>query len=135
MAIGGALGFWYRTVMKFPSKVGLFHFTLAIICLLLGLTSDVETVKVVYTAFACVFILISAVYLMMKDTEKSTEDVEVWTTVLAVLMWITGVLTLAMDYPNTRSGLDPLVIGMAASFFAYVFRKRGNRNGRKEENL
>ena len=94
-----------------------------------------ETVKVVYTAFACVFILISAVYLMTKGNEKSAEDAEVWTTALAVLMWVTGVLTLGMDYPNTRSGLDPLIIGMAASLFSYVFRKRGNRNGRKEENL
>ena len=135
MAIGGALGFWYRTVKKFPSKLSLFFFVLAVVCLLLGLTSGVETVKVVYTAFASVFILISAVYLITKDTEKSAEDAEVWTTALAVLMWITGVLTLAMDYPNTRSGLDPLIIGMAASLFSYVFRKRGNRDGRKEESL
>ena len=85
MAIGGALGFWYHTVKRFPSQLSLLHFALAIAFLLLGLTSGVETVKVVYTAFASLLILISAVYLIPKENEKSSEDAEVWTNGLTLL--------------------------------------------------
>ena len=133
MAIGGALGFWYRTVKEFPSKVSLFHFTLAIICLILGLTSGVGIVKVVYIAFAGLFVLIAIVYLMIKDNVQSEADVDAWTTALTVLMWITGVLTLGMDYANTKRALNPLIIGMAASLFSYIFRQRSTKH--REENL
>ena len=133
MAIGGALGFWYYTVRRFPSKVSLWHFTLAIICLLLGLTSDVEIVAIVYIGFASVFILVAAVCRMTRGNARSETDVDVWTTALAVLMWITGVLTLGMDYANTKHALNPLIIGMTASFLSYIFRQRSTKH--REENL
>ena len=129
MAIGGALVFWYFAVRRFPVKLSLFHFALAAICLVLGLTSGVEIVKVVYTAFASLFVLIAIVYLMVKDSDQSEADVDAWTTALTVLMWITGVLTLGMDYAKTKHALNPLILGMAASFFSYIFRKRGDRIG------
>ena len=133
MVIGGALGSWYLTVRKFSSKLSLYHFVLAAICLLLGLTSGVETVKIVYTAFASLFILISAVYLKIKDNRKSAEDADVWTTALMMLMWITSVLTLGMDYANTKFALNPLIIGMAGAFLSSLFRQRTNRGKRKKE--
>ena len=133
MATGGALVFWYHTVRRFPIRLSLFHFVLAIICLLLGFTFGVEIVKVVYTAFASLFVLIATVYLMIKNDARSEADVDTWTTALTVLMWITGVLTLGMDYANTKHALNPLIIGMAASLFSYIFRKRSRRN--REENL
>ena len=128
MAIGGALGFWFHTVRRFPSKVSLWHFTLAIGFLLIGLTSGVEIVKLVYTAFASVFILISAMCLMTRDNERYKTDVVVWTDALAILVWITGVFTLWMDYTNTKEALNPLIIGMTASMLSYVFRQRGGRS-------
>lgn len=128
MAIGGALGFWYFTVRRFPVRLSLFHFALAAVCLLLGLTSGVEIVKIVYISFASLFVLIGTVYRMIKGNEQSKAAVDVWTTTLAILMWITGVLTLGMDYANTKHALNPLILGMAASFFSYVFRKREDRN-------
>jgi hypothetical protein len=133
MAIGGALVFWYHTVRRFPIRLSLFHFVLAIICLLLGFTSGVEIVKVVYIAFASLFVLIATMYLMIKNDARSDADVDTWTTALTVLMWITGVLTLGMDYANTKHALNPLIIGMAASLFSYIFRQRSARN--REENL
>ena len=135
MTVGGALGFWYHTVKRFPSQLSLFHFALAIAFLLLGLTSGVETVKVVYTAFASLLILISAVYLIPKENEKSSEDAEVWTNGLTLLMFGTGILTLGMDYANTKPRLDSLIIGVFGAVLLYVFRQRDDRNGRKEGNL
>ena len=135
MGIGGALGLWYHTVKRFPSKVSLWHFTLAIGFLLIGLASGVEIVKLVYTAFACVFIFLSAICLMTRDNGKDETDVVVWTGALAVLMWITGVFTLWTDYANTKEALNPLIIGMAASMLSYVFRQRGGGAERRVENL
>ena len=133
MVIGGGLVFWYHTVRRFPIRLSLFHFALAIICLLLGLTSGVEIVKVVYTAFASLFVLIAIVYLMIKNEAQSQADVDTWTTALTVSMWITGVLTLGMDYTNTKHALNPLIIGLAASLFSYIFRQRSTKH--REENL
>ena len=135
MTVGGALGFWYHTVKRLPSQLSLFHFTLAIAFLLLGLTSGVETVKVVYTAFASLLILISTMYLMPGRNEKSSEDAEVWTNCLTLLMFGTGILTLGMDYANTKPRLHSLIIGIVGGVLSYVFRQRDDRNGRKEENL
>ena len=133
IAIGGGLVFWYHTVKRFPIKLSLFHFALATICLLLGFTSGVEIVKVVYTAFAGLFVLIATVYLMIKNNEQSEADVNTWTTALTVFMWITGVLTLGMDYANTKHALNPLIIGLAASLFSYIYRQRSTTH--REGNL
>ena len=125
MAIGAALVFWYLSVRKSSSKVSFYYFVLAIVCIFLGLTSGVGIVIIVYTAFACLFVLTSVVHLMAKDDEKSEKDVLDWTTSLLVLMWVTGVLTLGMDYASTKKAFDPLIIGMVGAFLANVFRPRG----------
>ena len=126
MTIGAALGFWYLSVRRSPAKVSLYFFPLAIICVLLGLTSDVGIVIIVYTAFAGLFILSTVVHLMARNDEKSVKDVSDWTTSLLVLMWGTSALTLGMDYPNTKQVFDSLIIGVVAAFLAYVFRSRGD---------
>ena len=84
-----------------------------------------EIVIIVYTAFACLFILTSVVYLMARNHERSEKDVLDWTTSLLVLMWVTGILTLGMDYASTKKAFDPLIIGMVSAFLANVFRLRG----------
>ena len=132
MAIGGALVFWYHTVRRSPIRLSRFHFALAIICLLLGLTSGVEIVKIVYTVFASLFVLIAIVYLMIKNDAQSEADVDTWTTALTVLMWITGILTLGMDYANTKYALNPIIIGMAAAFFSYIYRQRPKKHGEEK---
>ena len=126
MTIGAALGFWYLSVRRSPAKVSFYFFALAIICVLLGLTSDVGIVIIVYTAFAGLFILSTIVHLMARNDEKSVKDVSDWTTSLLVLMFGTSALTLGMDYPNTKKAFDPLIIGIVAAFLAYVFRPRGD---------
>ena len=105
MVIAAVLIFWYHTVKRFPSQLSFFHFVLAVAFLFLGLRSGVETVKIVYTAFASLLVLISTVYLMPGENEKSSEDAEVWTNGLTLLMFGTGILTLGMDYTNTKSRL------------------------------
>ena len=125
MAIGAALVFWYLSVRKSPSKVSFYYFVLAILCIFLGITSGVEIAIVVYTAFACLFVLTSVVHLIVTDDEKSEKDVSDWTTSMLVLMWVTGVLTLGMDYASTKKAFDPLIIGMVGAFLTNIFRPRG----------
>ena len=111
-------------VRSIGSKVSFYYFVLAILCIFLGITSGVEIVIIVYTAFACLFILTSVVHLMARNHERSEKDVLDWTTSLLVLMWVTGVLTLGMDYASTKKAFDPLIIGMVGAFLANVFRPR-----------
>ena len=53
---------------------------------------------------------------------------------MTLLIAITGILVLAMDYPNTKSVLHPLAIGFTAGFVGALLKSRAGIR-RKEENL
>ena len=96
--------------------------------------STVETVIVVCGAFACLFTLVGAVHLITNDYEKYNKDARIWVDSMMLLMAVTGIWMLAMDYPNTKPMLHSFIIGFAAAFLAYIFDSRRSAR-RKEETL
>ena len=85
-------------------------------------------------AFACHLTLIGAVHMITNDCEKYKRDAKIWIDSMTLLMAVTGFLTLAMDYPNTKSTLHLLIIGFATGFLGAMLDPR-RRTGRREENL
>ena len=111
-----ALGFayWYRKVDSprvSPSKASFFYFFTAVAFIFQIFWYTAETTKIFCGAFASHFIFVGAVHLITSDSEKYQQEVSVWVNVLTGLMMGTGVLTLWMDYSNTKSVLNPLIVG------------------------
>ena len=116
-------------------RASVYSFILAIVFILaVMLRSTLEIEKAFCGAFACHFTLIGAVHLITNDCEKYERDAKIWINSMALLIAITGFLTLVMGYPNTKSVLHPLVVGFAGGFLGVMLDPRRN-TGRREENL
>lgn len=117
-----------------PFTVSVYNFVLVILFISVGLVSTVEIVIVLFWALACHFTLVGSIHLMTNDAEKYKKDAKVWINSMTLLIGITGILALAMDYSNTKSVLHPLAIGFTGGFIGTMLNsRRGTR--RKEENL
>ena len=107
-------GYWYRKVDSpgvSPSKVSLFYFFTAVAFIFQIFWYIAETTKIFCGALASHFIFVAAVHLITNDSEKYQQEASVWVNVLTVSIMGTGVLTLAMDYSNTKSVFNPLIAG------------------------
>ena len=116
-----------------PIKVSVYNFILAIVFALL-LISPVGTLKVIGGAFACQFTLAGAVHLNINDRNVYKKDAKIWINSMALLMGITSILMLVMDYSHTKSILHAFVIGFVAGVLGGIFDMR-REMGHQEENL
>jgi len=96
--------------------------------------STVEIERVFCGGLGCHFTLIGVVHLITNDSEKYEKDPKIWVNSMSLLIGITGVLALVMDYPNTKSILHPIIIGFATGFLGGIFDMRRSKEV-KEENL
>lgn len=117
-----------------PFRVSVYNFVLVILFIFMGLASAVDIVTILCWALACHFILVGSIHLITNDSEKYKQDARVWINSMTLLIGITGVLMLAIDYPNTKSVLHPLAIGFTAGFIGTLLNSRKDTR-RKEENL
>lgn len=133
-----ALGFvyWWRKIDRSdisPFKASFFYLFVAVTFILQMFWYTAETTKIFCGVLASHFIFIAAVHLITNDSEKYQREVSIWVTGLTVLMMGTGVLMLAMDYSNTKSLLNLLIIGFVGGFLGSMLDARLKRG--KKENL
>ena len=132
-----AFGFvyWYRKVDSpgvSPFKASLFYFFVAVVFIFQMLWYPAKTIKIFCGVLAIHFIFVAAVHLITNDSETYQQETSMWVTGLTVLMMGTGVLMLAMDYSNTRSVLNLLIIGFVGGFLGSVLDAR--RTKERSEN-
>ena len=137
LILAAALGRWFeieRAGSVRPFTVSLFYFFFGMGCLIVVFASDVAATKLCFSAFACNSILVSVMYRLENDHEKYRHGPGEWITDLTILMGVTGYLTMAMDYANTKKLLNIMLLGFAAGIVQQIFR-RWKGKSRKEENL
>ena len=120
IAFAAGLVHWYRKVDRAdicPFKASLFYFSVAIGFIFLMFWYTAETIKIFCGGFVSFLIFVSVVHLLTNDSEKYQQEVSIWVNWMFGLMVGTGVLTLAIDYSNTKPMLNPMLIG----FFALLF--------------
>ena len=117
-----------------PFRRSVCNFIFAIIFIFSMFIITVEIEKVFCGALGCQFTMIGAVHLITNDREKFEKDPKIWVNSMSILMGITGILAMLMDYPNTKSTLYLLIIGFATRVLGSVLDPRRGKEG-KEENL
>ena len=128
---------WYRKVNRAeipPFKASLFYFAVALAFIFVMLWHPSETIKIFSALFISYFIFVAAVHLITNDSEKYQREASVWVDGMLGLIAITGVLTLAMDYSNTKPLLNPMILGFAGGMIPEYFRRWSGKRHR-EENL
>ena len=133
-----ALGFvyWWRKIDRSdiaPFKAVFFYFFVAVTFIFQMFWYTAETTKIFCGVLASHFIFIAAVHLITNDSEKYQREGSKWVTGLTVLVMGTGALMLAMDYSNTKSLLNLLIIGFVGGFLGSMLDARLKRG--KKENL
>ena len=118
-----------------PFKVSVYNFILVILFILLAFGHTVETEKVVWSALACHFTMAGLIHLITNDAEKYKQGAKVWINSMTLLIVITGILLLWLDYPNTKSTLHSLAIGFTSSFVGEMFLSRASWWRKEAENL
>ena len=129
---------WYRKVNRAdipPFKASLFYFVVAMTFIFVMLGHDSETIKIFSALFISYFIFVAAVHLITNDSEKYQREASVWIDGMLGLMAITGVLTLAIDYSNTKPLLNPMILGFAGGMIPGFFRRWSGKGRTEEENL
>ena len=116
-----------------PIKVSVYNFILAMLFAFL-IMSPVWTEKIIGVAFACQFTLAGAVHLIVNDRNAYKKDAKIWINTMTVLMTITSILMLVMDYSHTKSILHAFIIGSVAGALGVIFDPR-RAMGHKEGNL
>ena len=135
-----ALGFvyWWRKVDRSdisPFKASLFYFFTAIAFIGQIFWYTAETTKIFCGGLASQFIFIAAVHLITNDSKKYQREASIWVTGLTGLMMGTGVLMLAIDYSNTKSLLNPLIIGFVGGFLGAMLDAKLTKRRKETENL
>lgn len=135
-----ALGFvyWWRKVDRTdisPVKASLFYLFTAITFMGQIFWYPAETTKIFCGGLASHFIFIAAVHLVTNDSEKYQREVSGWVMGLTGLMMGTGALMLAVDYSNTKSLLNPLIIGFVGGSLGAMLDARRAKWRRQQENL
>ena len=123
----GAIGYWYWKVHKpeaYPFKVSIYNFVFAIGCALVIFSPFAETSKIVSVVFACHFAFMGVVPLITNDYEKYKKDAEPLLILMTVLIAVTGIFVLAMDYPSTKHMFNSLIIGIAIAVVSGWFAHR-----------
>lgn len=108
-----------------PFKVSVYNFILGIMFASM-LMAPVGTLKVIGGAFACQFALAGAVHLIVNDRNAYKKDAKIWINSMTLLMGITSILMLVMDYPHTKSVLHAFVIGFVAGVLGGIFEMKRN---------
>ena len=134
-----ALGFvyWWRKVDRTdtsPVKASLFYLFTAIAFVLGMFLYTSETTKIFCAGLASYFIFVAAVRLMISDSEVYQREASGWIDWMLFLIMGTGVLTLAMDYSNTKSVLNLLIVGFIGGSFGAALDAR-RAKWRRPENV
>ena len=124
-----ALGFvyWWRKIAESsvpPFKASLFYFFTAIVFILAMFLYTAETTRIFCGAFGIHFIFVAAVHLITNDSDAYRREALDLVMGLTALMMGTGVLMLAMDYSNTKSVLNPLIVGFVGGSLGAVLETR-----------
>lgn len=117
-----------------PFKASLFYFFTAITFIFQIFWYPAETAKVFCGGFASCFIFVAAVHLLTNNSETYQQEASEWINGMLVLIMGTGVLTLAMDYSNTKSVLNLFIIGFVSGSLGAVLESR-RAKWRKQEGV
>ena len=135
-----ALGFvyWWRKANSpgvSPFKASLFYLFTAVAFVFQMFWDTAETTKIFCGGFASHFIFVAAVHLVTNDSETYHREASIWVFGLTCLMMGTGVLMLAMDYSNTKSLLNPLIIGFVGGFLGSMLDARRTEKRKETDKL
>ena len=125
---------WYRKVNRTdisPFKASFFYFAVAIAFIFLMLWYPSGTIKIFSALFASYQIFVAAVHLITNDSQKYQREASVWVDGMLGLIAVTGVLTLAMDYSNTKPMLNPMILGFAGGWVPGLFKRWGSKERKK----
>ena len=84
---------------------------------------------------ASYFIFVAAVRLIISGSEVYQREASGWIDWMLFLIMGTGVLTLAMDYSNTKSVLNLFIIGFVSGSLGAVIEARRAQWRKQEKNL
>ena len=135
IVLAAGLVHWWRKVNRAdtpPFRASLFYFAVAIAFIFVMLWHPSETIKVFSALFASYQIFVAAVHLITNDSEKYQREASVWVDGMLGLIAITGVLTLAIDYSNTKPLLNPMLIGFTGGMVPGLFRWWSGKRHREE---
>lgn len=130
IVVAAMLGRWADNVDAgkiSPISVSLFYFLFAMVCIIGFRASTTTTLKMFYTAFGCNMVLISYVYLITNDHEKYHREAGAWISCLMGCFMVTAILTLVMDYSNTKTLLIYYLLGIASFCVPQFFKRRSAR--------
>ena len=135
-----ALGFayWWRKMAEAnvpPFKASLFYFFVAMAFILAMFWYTSKTTRIFCGGFASYLIFVAAVHLITNDSEEYQQEASVWVTGLMAFMVGTGVLMLAIDYSNTKSVLNPFIVGFVSGSLGAVLESRRSKWRKQGENL
>ena len=137
IAFAAGLVHWYHKVNRAntaPFKASLFYFSVAIGFIFVMFWYTAETIKIFCGGFVSYLIFVSVVHLITDDSEKYQREAAGWVDGMLGLVAVTGVLTLALDYSNTKSLLNPMLIGFAGGIIPELYRLWDSK-GRRKKNL
>ena len=134
-----ALGFaywWHKVETSYisPFKASLFYFFTAIAFALGMFLYTSETLRIFCGGLASYFVFVAVVHLITNDSETYQREASVLVMGLTGLMMGTGVLTLAMDYSNTKSVLNLFIIGFVSGSLGAVLESRRTKWRKEKEN-
>lgn len=89
--------------------------------------STVEISKICCAGLACHAMLISVVYLIENNHHKYHKGAGVWIAWMTRFIMLTSLLTLAMDYSNTKNLVNGLILGYAAAAVPDMFKRKYKR--------
>ena len=118
LGLEGGLNFrWQYRSNVTPFKASFFYLVVAIAFIFVMLWYTSKTIKIFSALFSSYLIFVSAVHLITNDSDNYQREASVWVNGMLGLITITGVLTLAIDYSNTKPLLKPMVLGFAGVGF------------------
>lgn len=135
-----ALGFayWWRKMDESsvpPFKASLFYLFTAILFILAMFWYPAEPIRIFCGGLASYFIFVAVVHLIISDSEVYQREASGWVNGMLVLIMGTGVLTLAMDYSNTKSVLNLFIVGFVSGSLGAALESRRAKWRKQEENL
>lgn len=98
-----------------PIYVSFSFFSFGLLTFWLCLKSAVPATKIFSCAVGCHFFWIGTVYMIKNDHKTYHEDAVVWIAFMTLLMSLTGILLLFMDYSNTKWTLTPFLLAFLGS--------------------
>lgn len=125
--MGVAIVHWLKEVDEgkvSSNKVALVFFFQAMLILLIAILPFPisEILDIMFVTISCL-LLIQGITLLKDGFGRVEEEAKVWVRTMIMLVTGTGLLTLLMDYPNTKLELQSSIIGIFSGSLPRIYSR------------